>query len=135
MQEIDGVEVTDVLGWNTTSDGKHVVVAMKRPSGAAFGLAVTPQNLFDLARQMLAVVGQMQNQKGAAVQTASVFRPELFETGDIRGSNEVALTFYMPNEVALNFALPPAMLAHLAETLSEAAGHISIAPPPRSQIN
>jgi hypothetical protein len=135
MAEIEGIEVRGILGWKTTNDGKHVLVGLKQGSGAEFALAVTPESLFEVANAMLAVAGQVQNQRGAQQQTASVFRPDWFETGDIHSSNDVALTFYMPDEVAISFALPPAMVAGLAETLGVAAGHVSIALPPGTKTN
>jgi hypothetical protein len=122
MASIAAIPIKEVLGSETTDDGKHALVKTRHADGTEVTLAVPRDELFKFIDCFALWAGQARSKAGVPKEVKQVFETSWFDLGgDATGSVVLSLTFGAGG--TLSFRMPRSMAEQIRETLSVHLGH------------
>jgi hypothetical protein len=125
MDEVQGILITEALGWTKTGDDKHALIMVKDGDGAELALALSRANLWQVFRVLLDAMNAFPVDVQGLHEQA--FRPTLdttwHEIGEDTNTGQVIVTFYGEQRKSpLSFRMDRSMAEGLKESLATSLG-------------
>ena len=133
MSELPSYQVKEVLGVQTTDDGKHMLVGFKTVSDQELALALDADLVWETLDCFIEATSLKPFTKGVKQSESMAFSTDWFELGKIEGSSDLALTF-VREKAHVTFQVTPSMAEKIGETLAVILGkQFSPSPPPKPE--